>query len=71
MTMVVAANSGDKAAYEQNRRELLAMKPKYNNNQHYWRILKENYGTLKAAVIGGVIPMGYPIAHLACKVGIR
>ena len=71
MTMVVAANSGDKAAYEQNRRELLAMKPKYNNNQHYWRILKENYGTIKAAVIGGVIPMGYPIAHLACKVGIR
>lgn len=71
MTMVVAANSGDRDAYEQNREELFAMTPKYNKNQHYWRILKENYGPLKAAVIGGVIPMEYRIAHLACKVGIR
>ena len=71
MTMVVAANFGDKEAYEQNRRELLAMKPEYNKNQHFWRILKENYGSLKAAVIGGVIPMNYTIAHLACRVGIR
>ena len=71
MTMVVAANSGDRNAYEQNRRELFAMEPRYSKNQHYWKILKENYGTLKATVIGGVIPMGYWIAHFACKVGIR
>ena len=71
MTMVVAANSGDKKAYEENRIELLSLTPKYNTNQHYWRLLKENFGPLKAIVIGGVIPMGYGIAHLACKVGIR
>lgn len=71
MTMVVAANSGDRDAYKQNRRELFDMEPSYSKNQHYWRILKENYGALKATVIGGVIPMGYWIAHLACKVGIR
>ena len=71
MTMVVAANSGNRSAYEQNRQELLAIEPRYNQNQHYWRILKENYGPLKAVVIGKVIPMGYGIAHLACKVGIR
>ena len=71
MTMVVAANSGNKEAFKLNREELLSMTPQDNKNQHFWRILKENYGTLKAAVIGGVIPMGYPIAHLACKVGIR
>ena len=71
MTMVVAANSGDKEAYAHNRKELLSMRPKYNKNQHYWRILKENYSGLKAKVIGGVIPMNYAIAHLACKVGIR
>ena len=71
MTMIVAANSGEKKAYEQNRRELLAIKPKYNKNQHFWRILKENYGSLKAAVIGGVIPMNYTIARQACRVGIR
>ena len=71
MTMVVAANAGDKKAYELNRRELLSMKPKYNKNQHYWEILKENYGTLKAVAIGGVIPMNYEMAHLVCKIGIR
>ena len=71
MTMVVAANSGDKESYEQNRKELLAMEPKYNKNQHYWRILKENYGNLKATVVGGIIPLNYAIAYLACKVGIR
>lgn len=71
MTMVVAANSGDKAAYTQNRKELLGLKPAYNKNQHYWRILKENYGFLKATVIGGVIPMGYTIAHWACRIGIK
>jgi len=71
MTMIVAANSGDKEAYEQNRKELITMKPKYNQNQHYWRILKENYGILKALVIGGVIPIGYQVARLACKIGFR
>lgn len=71
MTMVVAANSGDKEAYEQNRRELLAMKPKYNKNQHYWKILQRNFGSFKSVVIGGVIPMSFTIAYLACKVGIR
>ncbi|WP_405374914.1 glycosyltransferase family 2 protein [Pseudobutyrivibrio sp.] len=71
MTMVVAANTGDRDTYEQNRRELFDMQPEYNKNQHYHRILKENYGTLKAKVIGGVIPIGYGIAHLACKVGLR
>lgn len=71
MTMVVAANSGDKEAYDRNRRELKAMQPRYSSNQHFWRILKENYGQLKATVIGGVVPMGYDIAHLACKVGIK
>jgi len=71
MTMVVAANSGDKKAYIYNRNELKAMRPKYLTNQHYWRILKENFGTIKAIVIGRVVPMGYGIAHLACKVGIR
>lgn len=71
MTMIVAANAGDKKAYEQNRKELYAMKPRYSKNQHYWKILKENYGTLKAIVMGGIVPINYTIAHLACRVGIR
>ncbi|MBP5617540.1 MAG: glycosyltransferase family 2 protein [Clostridia bacterium] len=70
MTMIVAANSGDRQAYGEHRARLLAMRPKYNKNQHYHRILRENFGALKAFVIGRVIPMGYGVAHLACKVGI-
>ena len=71
MTIVVAANSGDKYAYEQNRDELLAMKPAYNMNQHYWRTLKENFGRMKAVAVGGIIPMNYAIARLVCKIGFR
>lgn len=71
MTMVVAANSGDKTAYKQNRNELIMMRPKYSHNRHYWSILNENYGSFKAFIIGVVIPMNYSIAHFACKVGIR
>lgn len=71
MTMVVAANSEDKESYRNNRQDLLAKKPKYSKNQHFWRILKENFGVLKAIVIGILIPKGYTIARLACKIGIK
>lgn len=71
MTMIVAANSGDRESYNFNRKELKSMRPKFTQNQHYWRILKDNYGLVKATVIGSVIPAGYDIARLACKVGIR
>ena len=71
MTMIVAANTGDRKAYEQNRKELEAMKPAYYRNRHYRRILRENFGIVKAAVIGSVIPRGYVIARPACKAGIR
>lgn len=71
MTMIVAANAGNKSEYVKNREELFNITPKYNKNQHYWRILKDNYGYLKAVIIGGVIPMGYSIAYFVCKLGIR
>ena len=71
MTMVVAANSGNKDAYDHNRNELLAMTPTYNTNQHYWNILKENYGHLKAIAVGGFVPINYAIARFACKIGFR
>lgn len=71
ITMIVAANSGDRNEYNQNRMELLAIDPEYASNQHFWKILRENYGKLKAAVIGRVVPIGYWFAYLACKVGIR
>ena len=71
MTMVVAANAGDKKAYMINQKELLSIMPRYNTNQHYWNILKENYGLLKTIAIGYIIPVNYRVAHLLCKIGIR
>lgn len=67
VTMVVAANSDDKESYLDNRRELFDLKPKYKNNSHFWSILKENYGTLKSIVIGEMIPIGYDLARILCK----
>ena len=47
-TMTVAANAGNKNIYQRNRNELLFLTPAYNKNQHFWRILKEDYGLMKA-----------------------
>ncbi len=69
--MLVAANAGNHEAYEQNLEELLTIKPVYNKNQHFWRILVRNYGWLRATILGGVVPISYDIAHLLCKVGFR
>ncbi len=71
MTMVVAAYSGDKDAYVANRKELMAFSPKYNHNQHYHRILKENFGNAKSLVIGDFVPVNYGVARLVCTAGIK
>ncbi len=70
-TMIVAANSGNKAAYKENQNELRSIKPKYTKNQHFWSILKHNYGILKAMAIGAFIPQNYLLANLICKLGIK
>lgn len=71
MTMLVAANAGDREAYERYRQELFDMHPEFSKNQHYWKILRDNFGLLKAGVIGGIIPMNYTLAQLACRLGIK
>ena len=71
MTMIVAANSKDKASYKINHDELMAIKPAFTNNQHFWPILKENYGSLKAFAIGRLIPISYSIANLVCRIGLK
>ena len=71
MTLLVAANAGDKEAYKFTRKELFNMQPKFRNNQHYWKILKKNFGSLKSLIIGGIIPINFSIAHLVCKIGMR
>ncbi len=71
MTMLVAANCGDKVSYVQNRSELLHMVPKYKDNQHFRKILRRNYGRIRAIVIGDVIPLNYGLARAACRIGFR
>lgn len=71
MTMIVAVNSGKKKAYKENKKELFSIKPVYFTNQHFWGIMKKNYGWLKAIAIGVFIPMNYMLAKIICKIGIR
>ena len=71
MTMVIAANASNKEAYAQNRKELMAIRPKFKKNMHFWPVLRENYGLMKSIVFGIVIPSNYAMARLACKVGFR
>lgn len=70
LTMLVAANAGDRQAYESYRQELFSIQPEYSKNQHFWKILGENLGVLKAGVIGGIIPKNYTLARLACRLGL-
>ncbi len=71
MTMIVAANTADRQAYRLNRRELLDIRPRYKRNRHFRSILRNNFGLLKAFVIGWVIPANYTVARLACKAGLK
>lgn len=71
ITMLVAANAGDKEAYACYRQDFFSIKPEYSKNQHYWRILRDNFGLLKAFVIGGIIPLNYSLAQLACRLGLE
>lgn len=71
MTMIVAANAGNSSVYRSIRRDLLAERPRFWRNQHFFRLLRENYGILKALVIGCAVPLCYPLARLACQVGFR
>lgn len=66
MTMIVAANAGNKEEYKSLKRELKNKHPHYKNNEHYWAVLKDIYGQLKATVIGTVVPTSYKLTNILC-----
>lgn len=68
MTMIVAANSDNKKAYLKVKEELNDLYPKYYNNQHFKSILKKNFGLLKFIAVAKIIPKGYNVARMICKV---
>ena len=71
MTMIVAANSNNKEAYKVLQNQINAIHPRYSKNQHFWRVLKDNYGRIKMFAIGVIIPMNFSLARLVCKIGLR
>lgn len=71
VTMIAGAYSGDREAYMSNREKLRKIVPSYYINRHFWRTLRDNFGLLKAFVIGCVVPCGYTVAHFVCSVAIR
>ena len=71
ITMLVAANAGDRPSYERCRRQLTAEMPTYAKNAHFSGILNANFGPAKAAVLGRVIPNSYALARLAARAALR
>ncbi|KAB1958005.1 glycosyltransferase [Limosilactobacillus fermentum] len=69
MSMLVAANSGDKEEYKQLKAKLNACK--YKKNIHLDNILKTNFGSIKAFAIKNLISENYDTARLLSKNSIR
>ena len=65
MTMVVAANAGDKKAYEKCRSRM----KQFSYNQHLKPIMDYNFGSLKSFILRDFINKNYTLARVFCKVG--
>ena len=71
MTMIVAANARDKESYQVIRRHLVEENPDYKGNIHFKSTLNENYGKMKAFIIGYIIPIDYWVARAVCLYAFR
>lgn len=67
ISLIVAANAGDREAFYRIRRELEKEIPEYSRNQHYWPVLSGIYGKIKACLIGYVVPLSYACTRFMCK----
>lgn len=68
MTMLVAANAKDKDAYIRIKQELESDSRRYHQNQHIHKILRENFGGVKAIILEWVVPVNYFVARVLCIV---
>ena len=64
MTMLVAANAGDRKAYERCRYSL----KKYPTNQHLKPIMDYNFGNIKSIILRNFINKNYALTKMLCKV---
>ena len=69
MTMLVAANAGEKNKYEELKRELLDLDD-FKRNRFLDHILKKNFGRLKAFAIKNLISTNYFAASIMAKLSI-
>lgn len=65
MTMVVAANAGDRKVYEKCRLRI----KQFSFNQHLKPIMDYNFGGLKSFILRDFINKNYSLARAFCKVG--
>lgn len=71
MTLIVAANAGNKDDFYRIRKALRAERPQYWKNQHYWPVLTGIYGRIKAFLIGYVVPGNYALTRIMCQFAFR
>lgn len=62
MALLVAANASDKRKYHEIRERLLKDFPNYRENPHISKILKHNFGKLKAFAISELLTPNYYFA---------
>ena len=67
MAMIVAANAGNRREYENLRQQLKEKCPKYGRNQHFWPVMNDIYGWLKAIVIRIIVPNCYGLTSVLCR----
>lgn len=71
MTMIVAANAGNKDEYNSLKKKINCEHPYFVKNQHYWPVLKDIYGQLKAMIIGIVVTTNYRLTNILCRLQFR
>lgn len=63
LTLIIAANSGDKETFY----ELRNVRKAFKRNKYFKNIMVENYGFLKYIVMAKIIPINYSLSSIICK----
>lgn len=67
LSMIVAANAGEKSAFYKIKNALYEKHNKYRHNRHIKHILTTNFSKLKCYVMIYIIPINYSVTRAICK----
>lgn len=70
MTMLVAANAGDKSKYQVLKKKLMQNYPEFKKNRHLRHILLVNFGSMKSFAITNLITANYGVAELLGRIAL-